>query len=160
MRSSRCGVVAFCLLLGNCHHRRYFCAGVEGAMAAGDRTQNSAGVAAQTTGVWHVLWLPDCILALLSLPKLVGLKLEWVYFQTLQHSLHTALQTDTHTRARTHTHTCMHTYIDRVWNHPPLPGPLLRWCSQCSLLLLTALHIQAECHTPAASYTQADLMMQ
>lgn len=60
------------------------------------------------------------------------------------------------------THTCTHmdTYIGRAWNHPPLPGPLLHCCSQRSLLLPTALHIQAECHTPAAFYTLADLTMQ
>ena len=85
-------------------------------MAAGDRTQTSAGVAAQTTGVWDVLWFPDCILALLSLPELVGLKLEWVLFpDTTTLPSHCSADRQTHTCAHTHarahtrTHACTHT---------------------------------------------------
>lgn len=88
------------LCLGNCCHRRYFCAGVQGVMAA-VWTESSAEVAAQITGVWDVLWLLDCMLLLLSLPELAVLKLEWMCLQTL----HCSADTHTHMCAHTHTHT-------------------------------------------------------
>lgn len=63
---------------------------------------------------------------------------------------------DTHTHAYTHTHT----YIGVARIHPLLPSPPLRCCKQRSLLLLTALHTEAEGRTLTASYSQADLTMQ
>lgn len=103
-----CSGVDFCLYLGKCCCRRLVCVGGSGAMAAGAQTQTPAEVAAQTTvagmccGSWTAYSWGFCYWSWL----------EWVYFQSLPHSLPVALQTCTNT----HVHTCTHTaLIHRVF---------------------------------------------
>lgn len=74
-------------------------------MAAGTQTQPPAEVAAQITAAGMSLWFLDCILTVFLLLELAGLKLEEVYFQSLQHSLPISLQTYTNTHVCTHAHT-------------------------------------------------------
>lgn len=61
---------------------------------------------------WDVFWLLDCMFSVFLLLEMAGLKLEWVYFQCLQHCLPVALQTYTNTRLCTNMHT-LHSYSER-----------------------------------------------
>lgn len=61
---------------------------------------------------WDVLWFLDCMLTVFLVLELAGVKPEWVYLQSLQHSLRVALQTYTNTRVHTCTHT-PHSHTER-----------------------------------------------
>lgn len=73
-------------------------------------TDSCRGFCSDHSG-WDVLWLLDCILMVVLLLELAGLKLEWVYFQSLQHSLPVALQTHTNTHVCIHART-LHSYTE------------------------------------------------